>query len=177
MNCLPPGGDGRPDDPSGRLISSIESAAVVNLLLLVFLTGLLRLVLEHLVSIQARWLDDLISALLLWFVMIGSAVAAGHCRHLRVQGCESWLPPPLAKATRRLSFLAAALVSLMLAWHGLQAVLMEFEFNQLAFGRIPVWVVQLIVPIGFVVMSARFGAIALSTPISVSEQHHSGSNE
>lgn len=170
MNRAPAGGDGPAGDSSRRLIALIESGAVVSLLLLVVLTGLVTLVFERLIGLQAGWIDDLMSALLLWLVMVGSAVAAGRCGHMRVRALESLLPPRGTRIVGRLVFLVAAVVCLVLAWYGVQAVVLELEFNQLAFGPVPAWLVQVIVPAGFAVMSARFGAYALAGPIPTSDQ-------
>ncbi len=176
MSHVPPD-DGPADDAAGRLIAAIESGAVAFLFILVVLMALAKLLLERFGAVQVGWADEIMSALLLWLVMVGSAVAAGQLEHFRVRAIESLLSARRVTVIRRVVFLAAALVSLVLVWYGLQAVLLEVEFRQVAFGRVPVWAVQMIVPAGFAVMGARFLAFAL-VPLAVAvSRHDEGSGE
>lgn len=167
-----PGGD----DLAGRLIGAIETGLVVVLLLMLFLMGLVLQLAGHIDSLQAGWAEEAMPSVLLWLVMVGSVVAAGRLQHVRVRLTESLVPLPVAMAFRRLAFLAAALVSLVLAWHGLRAVLLEYEFAQLAFGQVPVWMVHAIVPAGFVFMGARFLAFALLPPPMADTRHDEDQN-
>jgi C4-dicarboxylate transporter, DctQ subunit len=160
------------DDPAGRLIAAIETAAVAFLFAMLVLVGLVKQLAGHFSSQQFGWAEDLMSALLLWLVMVGSVVAAGRLGHFRLRIVESLLPAGLAMALRRLAFFAAALVSLVLAWHGLQAVLLEFEFGRVVFGCLPLWMIHAIVPASFAVMGVRFlGFAALPPPVLPARQN------
>ncbi len=153
---------GQANDPTGKLIAALESGSVACLFAMVVLVALVKQVGSHFGGLPVGWADDAISALLLWLVMVGSAVAAGRLGHYRVRVIESLFPTGVAVVLMRLSFLTAAVVSLVLAWYGLRAVLLELEFGRVVLDRVPLWAIYVIVPAAFAVMAARFLAFGLA---------------
>jgi TRAP-type C4-dicarboxylate transport system permease small subunit len=152
------------DDVLGRLIHLLEVTAAAGLVIALVIVGSVRFMFERVAGVELSWADDVLSALLLWLVMVGSMVAAGQLRHTRAHLLEALLPFSWASTLRRLGFAFSGVICLVLVWYSLHTILLEYEFRQLAFGPVPVWLVQAIVPLGFTIMAARFVAWAMIPP-------------
>jgi tripartite ATP-independent transporter DctM subunit len=90
--------------------------AVSALLLVVIFTLLLGGVISrYLFAYPVTWIDELISLLFLWFIMIGTAIAMHRNEHLRLMLFQEMLPPRLKDFVKAfgLAVIAAFLLCLM----------------------------------------------------------------
>lgn len=93
---------------------------------------------------------------LIFCAMAGFGIATATGGHLRPKFLDKMLPPGLTGAATRAGNLASALILLALAWGGWQMVQfsIEIEDTDLTLG-IPVWPIQLAVPLGFALSALR----------------------
>ncbi|QKK02722.1 MAG: TRAP transporter small permease [Pseudomonadota bacterium] len=148
----------------GRTIRGLEHALLTVLFLTLVLLGLTQIGLRNFAGIALPWADGAMRALVLWLTMVGSVVASGQLRHIRIDLAERWLAPAARLWLRRGMFLGTASICLAMTWLGLRIVALEYEFRALAFLSVPTWTVQAIVPLGFGVMAARFAAWTIRPP-------------
>lgn len=151
-------------DSAGRTIRWIESGTLTVLFLALVVLGLAQIGFRNIAGMALPWADGAMRAIVLWLAMLGGVVATGRLRHIRIDLVERWLPPVGVVWLRRLVFAATALVCLALTWTSLDIVALEYKFQAVAFLDVPNWIVQLIVPIGFGMMAARFLAWAVFPP-------------
>lgn len=110
------------------------------------------------------WLEPLMRALVLWLAMLGAMVAARESRHIGLELATHALGPAGQRVTRVIAFGFAAVVSALLAWHAGRMVLDEHAIGTLAFGAVPAWVVQAILPLALAVIAVRLAVAALRAP-------------
>lgn len=151
----------------GRMIFRLEAGILTVLFLSLVGLGLTQIGMRNLAGASLPWADGAMRALVLWLTMIGAVVGAGRLRHIRIDLVENWLMPAKRAWLRRFTLLATAAICLALTWFTLKLVALEYEFSQTAFLDVPVWVVQLIIPVGFGIMAARFAAWGLAPPRGV----------
>lgn len=152
------------DDLLGRIMQALESALLAVLLLALVVVGVTQMVAERVAGVSIVWTGDVMAALFLWLLMAGSMVAAGRLKHVRIRLVERALPASMLIVLHRFVYLFSALICLLLTWHGLKVVAMEYEFRQVAFGPVPNWVVIMAMPVAFGIMGARFAAWGLILP-------------
>ncbi|RFF27962.1 MULTISPECIES: TRAP transporter small permease [unclassified Wenzhouxiangella] len=157
-------GPDRDQDPATRSIRWIESGTLTVLFLILLLLGLADIGFRALAGMTLPWIDAAMRAVVLWLVMTGAVVATGRLRHIRIGVLECRLPAVAVVWLRRVLFAATALICLALTWTSLDIVALEYEFQAVAFLNVPMWVVRVIIPIGFAMMAARFLAWAVSPP-------------
>jgi len=103
------------------------------------------------------WADPLLRYLVLWTGLLGGAVATKHGNHIRIDLASHLLPPVLQRWLQVLLDLVSALVCGVLT-----RVSVTFVRNEAAFGgpaelfAIPGWMLYLVFPLVFGVMSCRF---------------------
>lgn len=154
----------RAEEPAARIIRYLEAGTLTVLFLALVVLGLAQIGFRNFAGMALPWADGAMRAIVLWLAMLGSVVATGRLRHIRIDLVEHWLPAAAVVWLRRVIFFATALVCLALTWTSLDIVALEYEFHARAFLNVPNWVVQLVVPIGFGMMTARFLAWAVFPP-------------
>lgn len=151
-------------DTAERTIRILETGTLSVLFLALVAIGLAQIGFRNFAGMALPWADGAMRAIVLWLAMLGGVVATGRLRHIRIDLVERWLPPAGVVWLRRAVFGATSLVCLALTWTSLDIVALEYEFQAIAFLNVPNWVVQVIVPIGFGMMAARFMAWAFAPP-------------
>lgn len=151
---------------SGTAAAGILVAAENAILSLAFallaLLPLAEILLRAVAGIGFEGSSSLVQHLTMAIGMLGAAVAARDERLLAFSGA-TLLKGPAAVAARMLGYAAAAAVSALFCYASLQLVDVERGGGRILAHGIPVWVVQLLLPLGF-------GAIALRLLLRSSRQ-------
>jgi len=142
-------------------LARLEELLLTILLMALMGLGLTQIVLRNL-GLALPWADGLMRAMVLWLAMIAGVMAAGRLRHIRINLLDHWLSERFVNGFGRLADLITAFLCLAMTWYGLKMVRLELDFGAVAFLGVPVWLVQIIVPLGFGLMAARYLAMALA---------------
>jgi TRAP-type C4-dicarboxylate transport system permease small subunit len=142
-----------------------DSLLAFLVLALVFIAGG-QIILRLFFQTGVDWADGLLRSLILWTALTGAMVAAREDKHLKLDALSRCLNGLAKTITRFCAQGFAAGLCALLAWYSISLVQLERESNTIAFGVIPTWCTQLIMPIAFAVMSTRFALRALGmTPL------------
>ena len=137
-------------------LSKFEDMLIVVLLFGILFVAIGQIILRNGFSTSLSWSDASLKMAVLWLTLIGSVVAARENRHLSIDVFSKFLP---VKIKRRLDIgvqLLSAIVCLILTYYSIQFVQLTFEFKDQFLSRYPLWWVQMILPLGFGLMSFRF---------------------
>lgn len=108
--------------------------------------------------------EPALRALVLWIALLGAMIASREDRHLAIDALARVARGPAARALRIVAYLGAAAITALLAWYSLLLVLGEYESATVAFGDVPAWATQAIMPFAFAAMTLRFVAHAFLPP-------------
>ncbi len=130
--------------------------AVLGLLLgtLVVLGGL-QIVLRNIFHSGILWADPLMRHIVLWLGCLGAALATTSARHINIDVFSRLLPKNLNPWRRSLVYGATALATFMLGVSAWRLVVDEKMYGDIAFASVPVWTLQLVLPIAFFMISYR----------------------
>lgn len=137
-------------------LARLERGAVVLLLSSLLGLGFFQAVWRNAFAGGFFWADELLQHMVLWLGFLGASLATYEQRHLNMDVVARLLPPPWQRRLASLTNAAACGGCLLLghaAWN-----MVRFERmagTMLTFG-LPTWVVQSIVPLGFLTMALRF---------------------
>lgn len=102
------------------------------------------------------WADELLQHMVLWLGFLGASLATHEQRHLNIDVLARLLPPTWQRRLAGLTNAAACCGCLLLGQAAWSMVRSErLAGTMLTFG-VPTWVVQSIVPLGFLTMALRF---------------------
>jgi len=145
------------------LLARLDRAAVAveNTLIVVLLTVMIvlaggQILLRNLWDMSISWGDPLLRVSVLWIGLFGAMAAARHDKHIRINVLQRFVPTRVADIGRMITDLFAALVCGLVSYHAVHLVLVEMSTGGHAFGSVPSWVCELIIPVGFGVMALRF---------------------
>lgn len=133
----------------------IEIAFVVVLVASLVVLGTTQIVLRNVLHSGLLWADPLMRHVVLYLGAVGAMIAAARMNHITVDVVSRVLPARLKPARRAVVYGATAIASYLLAIAAARLVIDERTYGEVAFLGIPVWVVQLILPIAFAVITYR----------------------
>jgi TRAP-type C4-dicarboxylate transport system permease small subunit len=139
-----------------KLMAAIEDGLLV--FVLVALLGLAgtQIVLRNLFQTGLSWGDPLLKVMVLWIGLLGAMAATRDRNHISIDILSRVLPRRVKALSRLFTDLFTAAVCAVLAYHGARLMWMDWEAGTIAFGKVPAWLCQVIIPAGFGIIAARF---------------------
>jgi TRAP-type C4-dicarboxylate transport system permease small subunit len=141
----------------------IETALMSVLLLGIVMLAALQIVLRNVFSYGLIWADDLIRLAVLWLAVVGAVAASRDGRHIAIGIVPRYFPAAWHKPAAVVSAAFAAIVSAILAWHAFRFVADSYRFGDTVLGALPAWAFQLVMPVGFALISWQFAARTVRT--------------
>ena len=139
----------------------VEDWFLVGLLLAILAMAVLQIVLRNVFGTGIVWGDILVRILVLWIGMTGAMVASRRGEHINVDILTRYLTPAAQTAVSTVVCTLTAAVCGIAAYFSFAFVAAEAEFGGTAFAGIPVWICQLIIPIGFAMIALRYLLLAI----------------
>lgn len=139
-----------------RTAASVEDGILVLLLMAMIALAGTQILLRNLLETGLEWGDPLLRVTVLWLGLLGAMAATRDDNHISIDVVSRFLPPRAKTASRLVTDLFTATVCGLLAYHGARFVLFEKEAGSIAFGFVPTWVCELILPFGFGIIALRF---------------------
>ena len=139
-----------------KLGTLAENAALVILLGSLVLLAVGQIVLREVFETGIFWADELIKLLVLWLAMVGSVAATRDNRHIRVDALSHLLPDSAVAIIRLVVDTFAAVVCAVIAWQSWRYLQLEIEFEDTVLIDTPAWVMHIVVPVAFALVSYRF---------------------
>ncbi len=157
-----------------EIIGKVEQFFLTTLLSLMILLGFSQILLRNFFSMGLSWGDPLIRYMVLWVAFIGAALAAKEDKHIKIDLIARWMPGLANEIIRVFTNAVSSFICGLLVFAALRFVHNEAMIGGIAFIGIPAWVLQLVIPISFGVMSLRF---ACRTFKELSNMVKSGRNQ
>jgi TRAP-type C4-dicarboxylate transport system permease small subunit len=145
-----------PLPPIVRWLHRLEDGLLILALLAMIVMAVLQILLRVLFHTGVIWGDELVRVLVLWLGLLGAVSASRTDRHIRIDLASRYLPERFKVWAAAVMQLATALVCGVVTWYAVRFVQIEFEFQDRAFANVPAWVCELIIPLGFAVISLRY---------------------
>lgn len=134
----------------------IETALMSVLLLAIIALAALQILLRNFFSYSLYWADDVIRLGVLWLAVTGAVAASRESRHLAIGLVARYFPKVWHKPAAVVTGTFACAISAVLAWHSGRFVYDTFRFGDTLLGDLPAWPFQLVMPVGFALMSYHF---------------------
>lgn len=140
-----------------NFFEGIESFLIVLFILVMSFLSFFQVILRMAFHIGFVWADDLLRHLVLWVGFIGASVATKKNKHITIDVLSRTLSSGLKPFIESILLIFSSLVSFLLFLAGVNFTKMEKEFMEMSVTlKIPIWILVLIIPIGFLSMSIRF---------------------
>jgi TRAP-type C4-dicarboxylate transport system permease small subunit len=117
--------------------------------------GGMQIVLRNFFHSGVLWADPLMRHIVLWLGCLGAALATTSARHINIDVFSRLLPDGIKPWRRSLVYGATALATFILGVSAWRLVVDERSYGDMAFGSVPVWVLQLVLPVAFFMICYR----------------------
>lgn len=138
-----------------RLLGRVEEGAIALLLGSLVVLGSTQIVLRNFFHSGLLWADPLMRHAVLWLGCLGAAAATSEVRQIHIDVFTRLLPERARPARRMVVYTATAAAAFALGVAALRLVVDERAFGDVAFGGIPTWVLQTVLPFSLFVISYR----------------------
>lgn len=140
-------------DAAGRFV---ENVLLVGLLSGMMLLSVAQIIAREIFETGFFWSGELVKIMVLWLAMVGAVAACRENRHIRIDALSHLLSDRAVAVVRLLVDTFAAGVCAIVAWHAWRYVQLEMEWQDTVLIDTPAWIVHVIVPIAFALLSYRF---------------------
>lgn len=138
-----------------RFLGRLELGFLGLMLLTLIVLGGVQVVLRNVFHGGVLWADPLMRHIVLWLGCLGAALATTRARHINIDVFSRIIPRPWRPWRRAVVYMATAAATFVLGVAAWRLVLDERDFGDMAFGSVPVWVLQLVLPVAFFLICYR----------------------
>jgi TRAP-type C4-dicarboxylate transport system permease small subunit len=139
-----------------RIITWAENTLLITMLALMVLLAAAQILLRNFLDMSIFGADQLLRLLVLWVAFMGAVAASREGKHIHVDVIARWLPGRVKAGVGALTDLFTLVVCLLLAWQALRFMQSARDSGEMAFGSLPVWVAETILPLAFTLIALRY---------------------
>lgn len=135
----------------------IESFFIVLFIIVMLFLSFFQVILRMVFHIGFVWADDLLRHLVLWVGFIGASIATKKNKHINIDIFSRSLPLKVKPFFEFVLLIFSSVIAFFLFLAAVNFTKMEKEFMEMSVTlKLPLWILMLIIPIGFISMSIRF---------------------
>jgi len=138
-----------------RLLQRLEEGVIALLLGSLVVFGSTQIILRNFFHSGLLWADPLMRHVVLWLGCLGAAAATSEVRQIHIDVFTRLLPERARPARRMVVYTATAAAAFALGVAALKLVIDERAFGDIAFGGLPIWVLQTVLPFSLFLISYR----------------------
>ncbi len=150
-----------------KIIHRLEELFFILIMLLIVICGLLPIGLRYFYSSGVTWTEPLSRQLVLWLALFGAGAATAENKHIAIDVIGHFLPNKSKAILTALISLVSASVCGVMTWISITFVRTEvkYAFPSSISDKLPEWYFELILPIGFFLLTIRMLLFSITTLI------------
>lgn len=138
------------------ILEKTATGMAVFLLLSLVVLSFIQVVLRNLFSMGLNLVEEFMRNGVLWIAFVGAVLTTLRGKHISID-----ILPRLLKSTSKKILLwilsvLASIICLVLSWLAISFVRLEIETGSTIGGVFPAWIIELIIPIGFILLALSF---------------------
>jgi len=138
-------------------ITRIEEVLLATALGAMVLLVLVQIVLRNFFSIGIMGGAEIVRHLVLWVAFLGAGLAARDGKHIKIEIAQHMLPARWRRIFEVITGIFSVIVCGILVYASINFVYVDYQGGGvIAFYKTPAWILQVIIPIGYVVVALRF---------------------
>jgi TRAP-type C4-dicarboxylate transport system permease small subunit len=138
-----------------------EDAVLVLMLTSMILLAAGQIVLRNFFGIGFIWSDEALRLMVLWLAVAGAVAASRNDKHINIDVLDRFLRGRWKAAKDLVVHGFTAVVCGIVTWQSILFVRTSHEFGDVLLGGIPAWLLQIVLPVGFGLISYRYGLFLL----------------
>lgn len=133
-----------------------EDTLLAALLLGMILLATSQIFLRNIFDSGIVWADPLLRVMVLWLGLLGALAATRENKHISIDLITRFLSESTQEIVKIVTNLFSSAIATVIAYHSVRFVLIEYDEQNIAFANVPAWMMELILPVAFGLISLRF---------------------
>ena len=146
-----------------KKLLQLESFLLVAIFLSTLFIAVLQIFLRNFFDIGIIWGDSFLRIAVLWIGMMGALYASRRNNHISIDLGVKYLSKKHLKIVQSIIHLFTSFICGLVAWYSIHLIVIEYEYTEIAFANVPVWLSMIIIPLVFSIMSLRYLGFSLLT--------------
>lgn len=139
------------------LVSRSEEVLIGTLILSASVILFANVIARYFFNLGLPWAEELVRYQIVWMVFLGASVAARQGIHIGVDILMKISPAPVARLIDLTIHAIAVVFCGFLVFYGAELIAQTRAFGQISPAmQVPMWLVQLAIPVGSALMGVRF---------------------
>ena len=138
-----------------------EDAVLVLMLTSMILLAAGQIVLRNFFGIGFIWSDEALRLMVLWLAVAGAVAASRNDKHINIDVLDRFLRGRWKAAKDLVVHGFTVAVCGIVTWQSTLFVRTSHDFGDVLLGGIPAWLLQIVLPVGFGLISYRYGLFLL----------------
>ena len=151
-----------------RILAKIEDILIELFLGVMVIIVLGQILLRNIYQSGILGGDDLVRHLVLWIAFFGAAIATRSSAHVRVDAIKIIIPDRWKPFSDAVINFFSCIVCGVLVYASCQFVVIEYQSQgHSTFLNLPIWVMEIILPAGYLIIALRFARNGFSSLLSI----------
>ncbi len=134
----------------------MEDGILVILLSVMILVAAAQILLRNFFDTGFPWGDQALRILVLWVALMGAVAASRENKHINIDVLLRFLSRRGRAMSQVVVGLFTAFVCGVVAFYAGRFVYLDYEAGAKVYGNLPVWIVEIILPVGFTLIAIRY---------------------
>ncbi len=147
-----------------KAVNRIEDWLLISMLAAMVILAVTQIAYRNVSGGGVAWIDPLLRMLVLWVALSGAVIASRTDNHIRIDFFAKYISGKYYFYIKRIVHAYCVVICAVIAWHSVNFVQMDYEYETEAFAGIPAWITELIIPAAFGLMAFRYFLLFLSPP-------------
>lgn len=139
-----------------KIFAATVKAILVAILLVIVGLSAAQVLLRDLFASGISWSDTATHNMVLWLAFLGAILATRKRQHIAIDVITRFIPKAPRNVVRVFLDIFSCIVAFLLARAAYTFVLGERAMGSIAFAQIPAWIVQAIIPLGFILIAMEY---------------------
>lgn len=139
-----------------KILRRIEDALLAILLTAMIGVAATQVIMRNLFDGGLLWGDSAVRVMVLWVALVGAMVASRTDAHIRIDIAGRFLSDSVQPYVSRFVHLFTTVVLVLFSYSSFEFVRYEYIDGTTAFGSVPAWLCEAIIPIGTGIMALRY---------------------
>lgn len=154
-----------------EIVHTIENWVLVVITAAIVVFSGTQIFLRNAFDSGITWVPPMLGILVIWVGLLGALIATRNNAHIKINILTTYLADQYKPFAFTLSHLFSATILAILTWYAFEFVKLDFDSGMEAFGSVPVWVAQIILPVTFLLMSIRYSLYTVMNIIEIVKRY------
>ncbi|MBL7067384.1 MAG: TRAP transporter small permease subunit [Candidatus Marinimicrobia bacterium] len=151
------------------IIEKFAGGLAVFLMLALVILSFTQVVLRNFFSIGFSAVEELMRNGVLWIAFVGATLTTLRGKHISIDILPRILKNKNKHILEWFLTIIASIICLIMMWYGTKFIILEIEMDSVIAGICPAWIIEIIIPFGFLLL-------ALSFPLRLLDTKHDGAD-